>query len=335
MPEVIRGPFGRVGDGKGNNCPGTCDCCGYPMADMPAVIYIRTVTVMGAFNIKDWYVPLYKIVQPNQSCICGENNDTRVVEYWSMPFHFKRGAPNEFDMCCQIFGLDGGCTGNECVWRFFSYNPMLWEDQGDPLYVKNLTVPTEISCGTLEGSFHYIENDGSSGNQCVYRPLGVDQDITISQSVPGGTLADECHNMCCGQPLELYLTVNAPECPDIDGQVVTLSFIGAVMNQGGDGAAYNSNGTMTLYWKGKLLVPNGCPLTVTVTNNTWSGDTTAQCRWGISIGTGVFTCFEGDAFENDKSFCPPITFSGTWNQDTFDQCDMCCLDLAMTFDLDL
>lgn len=333
MTERLFGPFGKVGNGRSANCPGTCDCCGYPMADMPSVIYVRTVTVILFVTI-DIYVPLYKILQDTSKCICGENNSTNTVEYWSMPFHYKKSAANENDMCCQIFGIDGSCSGDECVWRFTSYNPMLWEHGVDPIYQTYLTVPTDITCGTLEGSTVYEESIGSSGNQCVASAFPVTQNITISQSVPGGTLATECHNMCCGQPLELYLTVNAPSCPAIDGQVVTLSFTGAIMNQG-PGGTYNPNGTMTLYWQGKLTVPGGCPLSVTVTNNTWSGDTAAQCNWGISIGSGIFICFEGSATENDKSFCPPITFSGTWNPDTFDECDMCCLDESMTFDLDL
>lgn len=302
------------------------------MSDMPAIIYMRTITVVGFVTI-DIYMPLYKLLSDNESCICGENNNTNIIEYWSMPFHYKRSAANEFDMCCQIFGLGGSCSGNECTWRFTSYNPMLWEHGVDPKHQEFLTVPTEISCGTIEGGFVYNESIGSSGNQCV-NALIVTQTITISKSIPGGVLATECHNMCCGQPLELFLTINAPDCPDIDGQVITLTFSGAVMNMGSP-PTYNINGTMTVYWAGKMLVPGGCPTTVVVSNNTWSANTTAQCNWNIEIRVGPFICFEDTQTENDKSFCPPLTFSGTWNPDAFEKCEMCCIDLSMTFDLDL
>jgi len=334
---IIRRLFGRKGDGKRQDCAESCDCCGTLIADMPAVIYMRTVTVVGFVTI-DIYMPLYRDVVSYQrdDCVCGGGSgglSPNGLAYWSMPFHYKRSAANEFDMCCQVFGLIGACGDPYCTWQFVSYNPMLWEHGVEPKHQEFLTVPTEISCGTTEGSFTYDETIGSSGNQCV-NSLVVTQTITISASVPGGTLASPCHNMCCGQPLELYLTVNAPACPDIDGQVVTLKFIGAIMNQGAD-PTYNVNGTIDVFWEGWLNLPGKCPVKVVVTNNTWSGNTAARCSWTLTIGAGLTICFQDEQFVDGKSYCPPITFSGDWNFDDAPDCEMCCTDPSMTFDLDL
>lgn len=311
------------------------------MGTMPDTIYMRTVTIAGFVTI-DIYVPLYKSITRYETCNCGENKQINSVTYTSLPFHYKKTAANDSDLCCQIFSLTGACGtgGADCSWQFSSYNPMLWDwDPNSPEHIETLTVPTDISCGTLSGSFNYTETQGSSGNACVPVTLGVSQDITISTSVPGGgSLASECHNMCCGSPTQLFVTVDAPDCPEIDGQVVTLDFATSYTNPGSGGGTYNTNGTMTIIWQGMLDLPGSCPVPISASVNTWSADTAAKCTWALTIGTSLATCLSEEKSLVGKSYCPPLTFSSTWNPSEYSDCDTpCCNDTEMStisFDLD-
>jgi hypothetical protein len=106
------------------------------------------------------------------------------------------------------------------------------------------------------------------------------------------------------------------------------------MNTGAD-PVINTGGSITLFWRGVLCLPGGGPVSVTVAGNTWSGNTNAQCKWGITIASVLHVCFTQEVFEDSKSLCPPITFSGDWNIDDHNDCDMCCTDPEMSFELDL
>lgn len=328
MSETIVGLFDEDMGARSLPCGGACDnCCGNAFADMPDVIYCRIKVTDPAVDI---YTPLYRFPGLSSVCTCG----AKVVgsAFWVSPlFYIAEGAATDFTVCCGSLTLSGVCSGDTCIWTLEYCNPVRAEN-GVTLPcitftpVVDATTGDRITCGTIEGVISSY-SEYHAGNDCLHPHfVFVLTELTISQSIPGGTAASACDKLCCGMPLRVYVTLASDDCPTINGQVVTLtlSYVGGKFWSAG--LPKNPGGEHKVVWVGWLNACGCCPIPVYVTANTWShhNNPLDQCRWSIRIGTEHDTCFESTIFENtNTSPCPPdIEFSGTLLADG--QCSNCC-----------
>lgn len=322
-----QGPFGKNTHGRKEPCSGECNCCGNAFIDMPETIYARLQ--VNTFPNLDVYVPLYRTLPVTQICSCTEANPSSIM-YASPLFFMSNSAAEDDSVCCGSITLTGTCSGDTCTWQIIYFNPLSAESGSDTevswIPVVDAETGDRITCGTLEG---VVEIDQyHDGSPCLFTPFSptITTTITISQTIPGGSAAALCDKLCCGIPLVLYLTINAPDCPELDGQVVILYYNEAEGRENDEGTSVvNPDGEHTLIWRGRLTGCGCCTVPVSLTNNTWSRETEgkAQCRWTLQIGTehnGI--CFTDTISEDDNSFCPTDSvFSGTFGENG---CETCC-----------
>lgn len=336
---VKNGPFGRNNHGREVVCDGGCTCCGEAMKDMPDVIYARIV--VSTFLNVDVYVPLYKRHVHSDLCTCGAVN-VNAIDYYSPLFYLSNDTtPSDDVVCCGAILLSGACSGGECVWFLQYFNPIsAVESLADPYEINYPVVDAvsgdRITCGTLEGFVDFTQNH--NGNACLFSPFSPTllTEITISQSIPGGSAAALCDKLCCGLPTEVYVTISAPEsCPGLDGQVVTLYYYSASGQTTGSGG-YNPFGEHIITWVGHLVACGCCPTAIPIilTNNTWTrtigaDPDDARCKWSISVGG----CFAESVEEvgSDGPCAGDISFTGTW----LEACVSCCTeDSEVTIEVD-
>jgi hypothetical protein len=337
---TTQGPFGRNNHGREIVCDGGCTCCGEAMRDMPDTIYARIV--VSTFLNVDVYVPLYKQRVQSDQCSCGAVNVTS-IDYYSPLFYLSNDTtPSDAVVCCGVIHLQGVCLGDECEWFVRYYNPIsAVEDLADPYEQVYPTVDAvsgdRITCGTLEGFVDFAQNH--NGNACLFSPFSptLITEITISQTIPGGSAALLCDKLCCGLPTEVYVTITADDeiCPGLDGQVVTLHYY-STSGQVAGTEGYNPFGEHIVTWVGYLIACGCCPtaIPITVTNSTWTrtigaDPDDARCKWSISVGV----CFTESIEEvgDDGPCAGDVIFTGTWAE----ACFACCTeDSEVTIEVD-
>jgi hypothetical protein len=351
MAGLIRGPFGRSGDGKKPECAIRCnDCCGSEFSDMPDIIWIQMTTLPALSPASIIYFPLYKIhaTPSNYLCECTEYQGTSIA-YQSLLVNFADHDPCvDTESCCITWRLIGSCSGDACTWSIHYMNPMkAADDPADGEQV--ITMPVDetpgpcaiggggldnaIMCGGLEGclstTYHH------SGNPCVSAtlPPTVRSLVIISKTQPGGTLATECCKYCCGMPMTIYVTISVPEievngvmvqpCEKLHGAVVTLEYAQTLASTAAVGAN-NPNGAHLIQWTGMLNDCLCCPIRVSVQNNTWSYPD-PRCSWTLRIGPSSPDpeCYLDTIYQDGTSYCPPdLIFEG--NLDGSGDCGICC-----------
>lgn len=329
MTEKIRGPFGRLYDGR-NTCdtPDESDtCCGTTQAALPDILYVRIQTPQpGLVPDIDVYTELYKYTEPRvcetpsgyDKCSCDPPPLSNTLRYISKLIHYSAYSCDPVTVCCLavIWEAQRDPETGECAWTMYVHNP------SDPYSVSYLD--TGAACDGASGSHGFTVD--SSGSQCILGGITGLSDIgvTISDTTPGGTEAIPCCKLCCAFDRTLYLTLDVPDCPDLDGQVIELTYYEAQsLEFPAFGSTVNPNGEHNEIWRGLSNICScGQRVYFEVILNTFSNTDAdyAQCRWKLSVNQD--DCYSETQTEDDSSFCPTVVFSGTL--DATDTCASCC-----------
>lgn len=327
---VKRSLFGRTGDGKAKVC--TCHgCCGMDWEDFPDTMYARLQsdwTIISPEPPVDIYVIMYKAPKVGNKCDCGRSES--IISYHSLLFNFiDNGYPADTNTtCCAQVSLSASCAEpwfegydyeideGGCYWSA----AINWSGGESLVVVDDVTTdpdnpnPPEsgrVGCNSLSGfvvmgGFGQIpacvENADSAGGVLV----------TFSTGTPGGGAeADPCHYECCPDLGDtLYATLDIPDCPLLDGKVVSLYRKVGLIWIGTFGSCCEECGEYTIYFNAGL---NYYPPPL------------AECISAITIQKSspeTGTCFSDFISVPEETLCPPHTFTGSLL--TGSGCNQCC-----------
>lgn len=317
------------------------DCltiCDLDYENLPETLYCRLiVTTPYASALTDYYCELHQVALALIENDCGCAIPSRAVAYASRLFTFTEdGASAVDDACCMSVYLDGICNSGTGLYTWvLRLNSPFYDGQPDPA---SDSFPSR-DCTLFEGTYgtQALIWQHLGGGDC-FQGSGagsVRMTAEITQSAPGGAAAVECDRACCPDvPDTIYATITAPNCPVMDGAVVTLRYSHSGLRQSTTLTApirnpYGSYGTVWYGWMN--LCDCETHLRITVTQYTWSGYTGnpaggPSCAWAISVKANTQECYSMQMREDDDSMCLPVTFDSPDGVGTNDNCILCCTD---------